>query len=80
MNIRNLYVRVVIVVGIVVVLLSVVTPPFGTGPDEWLIGWTAWAMDYVGVAAAAYGVVKIADGVAYRLSNQRDPHGGKAGP
>jgi hypothetical protein len=68
MSLNNCYVRIVLSVGIVAILLSIFTPPFGQGPDEWLIEWTEWAAEYVAVAVAAYGIVKIADGVAYRLT------------
>ena len=64
------YPLVVIVLGFLLIFASAVTNgDWSEGPDTWLTEWTAWVTSYVGLAVAAYAIVKLGNGAEKFLEN-----------
>ena len=65
-DMNQTYAIVVLLLGIVLIILSLALPT-ADGPQTWLTEWTDWGKDYVALAVAAHAVVKLVDGVNFRL-------------
>ena len=67
---KKYYPQIVIVLGVILIIASGATDcGFSEGPDKWFTEWTAWVTSYVGLAVAAYAIVKLGNGAERFLKN-----------